>query len=433
MYDFKPSMPASKSSAPFRIAIVGGGLGGLITALCINHHVRDVPIEIDVYEQAAQYKEIGAGIGLGPNANVLFHKIGIGHQINSIAGTRSGIWITFRRFDTSEEVFTVKPVTESDTNRNTPCARSELLDVLVDNIRKRNAATLHTDKCCINLEDHGESVVLKFKDGSTAEANLVVACDGIHSNIRALFATDKPVYSGIIAYRGVIPVSTLPPWPFPSYSVLWMAKGAHFLVFTISGNRSLNIVAFVTKAESQVEDLRESWTSTCPKAELEKDFEGFDEYVQQIIRQMPDPASKWKINYREPLDQWVHMNGKVAIVGDAAHSMTPHQGAGAGQAVEDAYILSKCLAEYLKPDSKGRPLSEWMQLYQTVRLPRAQKVARTSKVAGETYEQTTDDLKDLPYEEGLPIVKDRIIERMKWIWVEDLDAAYERVKQEVGL
>ena len=261
-------MPASKVPPPFRIAIVGGGLGGLITGLCINYHVRHAPIHIDVYEQAAQYKEIGAGIGLGPNANVLFHKIGIGDQINKIAGTRSGIWITFRRFDDGSEVFTVKPDIETDIIRNSPCARSELLDVLLDNIRRRDAATLHTNKCCIGVEDKGDTVILSFKDGSSAEASLVIACDGIHSNVRAQFATDQPVYSGIIAYRGVIPVESLPPWNFPSRSVLWMAKGAYFLVFTISANKSLNIVAFVTKDESEVQDLQESWTSTCPRAEM---------------------------------------------------------------------------------------------------------------------------------------------------------------------
>ena len=306
------------------------------------------------------------------------------------------------------------------------------MDLLIRNIGERNAATLHTNKCCIGVEDRRDTALVKFKDGSSAEANLIVACDGIHSNIRASFATDQPVYSGIIAYRGVIPISSLPPWPFPSWSVLWMGKGAHFLVFSVSSDTALNIVAFVTKGEEEVHDLKESWTSTCPRSEMEKDFAAFDETVQHIIRQMPDPASKWKINYREPLDQWVHLNGKVVLVGDSAHSMTPHQGAGGGQAVEDAYILSRCLAEYLGSDRDG-PFSDWMQLYQTVRLPRAQKVARTSKVAGETYEQTTPDLKDLPYDEGLPIVKERVEERMRWIWVEDLDDAFERVKTEVGL
>ena len=314
-------MPSARSNeTPFRIAIVGGGIGGLFTALCIHHHVRNYPIQIDVYEQAAKYREIGAGVGLGPNAAKLLHEIGIGERLNKIAGWRHGIWITFRRFDNGDDVVTV-PSQETTNVRNAPVSRSEFLDLLVETVRDRNAASLHNDKCCNSVEDIDDHLKIHFKDNTSALADLVIACDGIHSAIRSQFATDKPVYGGMIAYRGVIPMSSLPPWNFPTYSVLWMAKGRHFLVFPISANESLNIVAFVTKAESQVEDTRESWTATCSRSDVEKDFAGFEDTVQHIIRQMPDPSSKWRLNYREPLDEWVHLDGKAVMMGDAAHSM----------------------------------------------------------------------------------------------------------------
>jgi salicylate hydroxylase len=429
-------MPSARSREdPFRIAVVGGGIGGLFTALALHHHIRKPPIQIDVYEQAAQYREIGAGVGFGPNASRLFHELGIGDQLNAIAGQRSGVWISFRRFDTGEEVITV-PSQENEKGKNTPVSRSELLDFLVATIRTRNAATLHNDKCCSSVEEVGDTVKIHFKDNTSALADFVIGCDGIHSAIRSQFATDKPVYGGMIAYRGVIPISTLPTWNFPSYAVTWIAKGRHFLVFPICVNKSLNIVAFVTKAESEVEDTRESWTATCSRSDVEKDFAGFEETVQHIIRQMPDPSSKWRLNYREPLDQWVHLNGKVVLVGDAAHSMMPHQGAGAGQAIEDAWILAQCLSAYLDSsnadESKG-DMQRWMQLYQSVRLPRAQKVAITSKEAGETYEMVTDDLNDKPLEECLPIVADRLRERMKWVWSEDLSSVFDKAKKEAGL
>jgi salicylate hydroxylase len=276
-------------------------------------------------------------------------------------------------------------------------------------------------------------ISLHFADNTTATANLVIAADGIHSAVRAQFTSDKPTYGGMIAYRGVIPISSLPPWPFPSYSVLWLAKGRHFLVFPISANKSLNIVAFVTKSEAEAADTEESWTQQCDRSEVEKDFAGFEDTVQHIIKQMPQPGSKWRLNYREPLDQWVHMNGRVVLVGDASHSMLPHQGAGAGQAAEDDYILAHCLNGYLSQDGQKRSLQDWMQLYQQVRLPRAQKVARTSKEAGETYEMVTPDLKDVPFEDALPVVRERIEERMKWIWTEDLAEVFERAKKDAGL
>ena len=131
-----PVMPsASTSGTHFRIAIVGGGIGGLFTALCIHHHVQNSRVQIDVYEQAAQYREIGAGVGIGPNAAKLFHEIGIGHQLNKISGWRNGVWISFRRFDNGDDVITV-PSVETETVRNTPVSRSELLDLLKDTIQR---------------------------------------------------------------------------------------------------------------------------------------------------------------------------------------------------------------------------------------------------------------------------------------------------------
>jgi salicylate hydroxylase len=420
------------ASSPFRVAVVGGGIGGLFAALSLHHHVKH-RLQIDVYEQASRYREIGAGVGLGPNAAKLFHEIGVGERMNAIAGQRNGVWITFRRFDTGAEVVTI-PSIETDKIRNTPMARSEFLDLLIEVTRERNAANLHTSKRCIKVsESSGEQVTLHFADDTKATANLVIAADGIHSAIRAQFASDKPAYGGMIAYRGVIPISTLPEWPFPSYSVLWLDKKRHFLVFPISSNESLNIVAFVTKSEAEAADTEESWTQECDRSEVEKDFAGFEDTVQHLIKQMPQPASKWRLNYREPLDQWVHMDGRVVLAGDAAHSMMPHQGAGAGQAAEDDYILAHCLNGYLSQTDKKATLQEWMQLYQQVRLPRAQKVARTSKEAGETYEMTTPDLKDVPFEKALPMVRERIEERMKWIWTEDLGEAFERARRESGL
>ena len=241
---------------------------------------------------------------------------------------------------------------------------------------------------------------------------------------------DKPVISGQIAYRGVIPIASIPKWPFESYSVAWLAKHRHLLVFPISQNKQLNIVAFVTKPKSEVTDVEESWTSICDKQEALDDFAGFDETAQTILGMLPDQPSKWKINDREPLDQWHFFNGKVILAGDSAHAMLPHLGAGAGQACEDAWILSKCVSEHLS-ESKNphfRTLETMAQLYQTVRMPRAQKTQATSRAAGNTYEMQTDDMMDKGFDECVPLIAERTRERMKWVWEEDLDAAYEKVR-----
>jgi len=141
-------MPAFTHHSPFRVAIIGGGIGGLCAALSIYHHCGSA-VDIDIYEQAPQYKEIGAGVGIGPNAAKLLYKIGIGEAVQRIAGIRNNTWISFRKFDDGSDVVTV-PSPETDIT-HLPVHRAEFLDLLVKTIKERNAAKLHTHKRCRKL------------------------------------------------------------------------------------------------------------------------------------------------------------------------------------------------------------------------------------------------------------------------------------------
>lgn len=139
--------------SPFRIAIIGGGIGGLFCALTVHHHCTSTgaKIRIDVYEQASQYKEIGAGVGIGINAARLVHKLGIGDRLNAIVGHRANVYITFRRFDNSQEMVTI-PADDSQKVKQAPCARTAFLDLLRKTVEERNAANLHTKKACQLVE-----------------------------------------------------------------------------------------------------------------------------------------------------------------------------------------------------------------------------------------------------------------------------------------
>lgn len=145
---------ADETTKTFRIAIVGGGLGGLFCALAIRHHcdAASVSLQIDVYEQASQYKEIGAGIGVGVNAARLFHKLDLGERLNAISGKRGTTWLTFRRFDNSEQIFSVKVDGELKTVRQASCSRTDLLELLRVAIEERNTANLHTNMRTTHVE-----------------------------------------------------------------------------------------------------------------------------------------------------------------------------------------------------------------------------------------------------------------------------------------
>lgn len=135
----------------FRIAIIGGGIGGLFAALSIKHHCEPSDIHVDIYEQAPEYGEIGAGVGIGPNAAELVKKLGLLEEALKIAGDRQGIWLSFRRYDTGAEVHTVRTPTEGNTAQ-LPMHRAEFLEVLLRAVEDRGAATLHTNKQCQALE-----------------------------------------------------------------------------------------------------------------------------------------------------------------------------------------------------------------------------------------------------------------------------------------
>jgi len=229
-----------------------------------------------------------------------------------------------------------------------------------------------------------------------------------------------------------VPISEIEDWwGFDTYSVTWLGKNRHFLCFPISQNKTLNIVAFVAEKEENLGDLKESWTAIGQREEVFEAFKLFEERVQKLIQLMPEQPSKWLINDRKPLDQWVYLGGKVVLLGDAAHAMTPHQGAGAGQAIEDGYILGRALQDYFQnaSSSKEDSLEAWVSLYQEVRLPRAQRVQRTSRDAVEIYQAQADIMKDLPFDQCVPEIHKRVINRMRWVWTDDIDAEYDQAVQ----
>ena len=199
-----PSVLLSPMAPSFRIAIIGGGIGGLCAALSIHHHCSplNVRLQIDVYEQASQYREIGAGVAIGVNAAKLLHHLGLRENLNAIAGDRNGVWISFRRYDDAAEILTI-PADDSKVIRQLSVHRAELLDVLCAAVKERNAAVLHTGKRCESVTQNGNEATAVFQDGTSATADLVVGCDGIHSVVRQSFAADKPVYSGRIAVSAV--------------------------------------------------------------------------------------------------------------------------------------------------------------------------------------------------------------------------------------
>jgi len=414
-----------------QIAIVGGGIGGLSAALSIAHYCPGLSASnITVYEQAPEYSEIGAGVSIGVSAGRVLQKLGVYEAVNAISGYRTNVHRSNRRWDTDELIVDASAFKNGDSKEEVQqlwLHRAEFLDILYSEVRQRNCARLETKKRCVGLEDQGSTVLIRFADGTEKIADLVIGCDGIHSAVRSQFIVDKPVYSGIIAFRGIIPISAVADdWPYSSWTLSWLAPNKHMLAFSMSGGKSMNVVAFVSKPEEELRGLKESWKSEAPREAIEKEYAGWCPTVQRIIQAMPPVISEWRINDREVLSQWVYMDGKAVLLGDAAHAMLPMQGSGAGLSIEDANVLGFAVRDYLQAPSAG--LGTYMDQYQAARVHRAQKAQITSRQAAAMYDMDGPDFEGKTFEECLPVVREKVTERMAWIWKSNLEADWEAAK-----
>lgn len=174
-------------------------------------------------------------------------------------------------------------------------------------------------------QNDGDHMTIHFADGTTAYADFVIAADGIHSAVRSRTIATEHAYSGVVVYRGLIDTSLIKDWwPLEAYSASFIGKNKHFVTMPIgNGNKLLNYGALVVKPNA---NAKESWTATGTKAEIAEDFAEFNDIVRKVIEVGPEAPGKWLLNDREPLEQWVFDDGKVVLLGDAAHAMLPHEG-----------------------------------------------------------------------------------------------------------
>jgi salicylate hydroxylase len=347
-------------------AVVGGGIGGLATAAALTR----AGIQASVYEQAPELGEVGAGVLIGPNSVRLLHRLGLGEAIDEVGG-----WVgegsTYYRHDGAR----VAPVMTTDSAGWAAMYgmhRADLIDVLR---RAVPGDRIHPGHRAVSFEQDADRARVVFENGAVAEADMVIAADGIHSALRR-FVTEPtaPVFSGQISYRGVLDTSRVPWWPARIFQV-WMGEGKHVIVFPVRAGQMLNFVCFVPADE----EMRESWSAPGDPDALRAAFEGFAAPVTGLLRQV-DSTFWWGLYDREPLAEWTR--GRLALLGDAAHPMLPHLGQGANQSVEDAFALAAVLK-----DASSADVPAALRRYARVRRRRTDVVQANSRRNGERYDQ----------------------------------------------
>jgi salicylate hydroxylase len=353
------------------VAVVGGGIGGLAAA---NALVRR-GVRVTVFEQAAQLGEVGAGVMTTPNSIRLLSRMGFGSGIERL-GVRITDGSAYMRTDGSK----VGPIKTGDTAGEHGVYgmhRADLLSILGAGLP---AQAVRAGYQVTGFSQDARRARLTFANGEEFEADAVVAADGIHSRLQQeVVEPAEPVFSGMVAYRGLVAADRVPHWRRDVHLV-WMGGGKHFMVFPVRSGTLLNFVGFLPSDYP----AEESWSGHGDAADLAAAFAGWDPRVVSLLAQVENPFW-WGLFDREPLPRWT--NGRLALLGDAAHAMLPHLGQGANQSIEDAVAVAALLAA---SDRAGVPGA--LEAYESLRRPRAVKVQVGSRANGRRYDSQYEDL-----------------------------------------
>jgi salicylate hydroxylase len=391
-----------------RILIAGAGIGGLTAALALLKRGYDV----QVCEQARELREVGAGLQLSPNGLRALYQLGLGDTLRAVASEPEGkevrLWSsgqTWKLFDLGST---------SVAQYGYPyfmIYRPDLHAVLADAVRAIKSDAIMLDAQCIGYLQTDEQVTLKLADGRTAHGDVLIGADGVHSYIRSqLFGTDQPTFSGCLAWRGVIPMARLPERLRRLVGTNWVGPGAHVIHYPLHGGELMNFVGIVERSDWQVE----SWTQKGTHEECHADFKGWHDDVHELIRHVDVPF-KWAMMAREPLQQW--SSGRVTLLGDACHPTLPFLAQGAVMAIEDGYLVARCIEKY----ENDLPLA--LKKYEAARIERTSSIVLRSIENGKRFHNPA-----LASPDGAAAYVDRewaepkVRERYDWLFRYNVDA-----------
>jgi len=353
------------------VAIVGGGIGGLFAA----NALISCGVPVTVYEQAPALGEVGAGVYVTPNAVRHLERVGLGPAVEKW-GAKVGPHSHYFRHDGTP----IAPVQVTDAygwNATYGMHRADFVDFLAANLP---AGVVKTDHRATGFEQDAAVARVKFANGATAEADVVIGADGIHSELRPfVFPPSTPVFHGTISYRGLVTRERLPDWPMDRWQ-MWAGPGKHFLVFPVRHGTMVNYVGFVPTDD----EMKESWSAPGNPDVLRAEFEGWDPRIVRVLKEV-DHCFRWALYDREPLPTWT--KGRLTLLGDAAHPMLPHLGQGANQSIEDGMALATILS---RVDRASVPAA--LLIYERLRRERVADVQLGARKNGLRVDSVYEDL-----------------------------------------
>jgi 3-hydroxybenzoate 6-monooxygenase len=352
-----------------RVLVVGGGIGGLAAALALSR--KGIPVL--VLEQAPEFTEIGAGIQLAPNVFRMFEVLGLTEQMFHWAAFPEGL--EFRDSITAETIVDMKIDKRFHDKYRAPYGvihRADMLNVILDACKTSTLIKLATSQKVIAIDDTGGGVTVKTEAGETYKGAALVGCDGLWSTVREKIVGDgKPVVSGHIAYRAVLPTAEWPKEYRLPKMIIWCGEKTHLVHYPLRRGELFNLVVVFHS-----DRYEEGWDTYGDPAELHARFVDKCEPVRTLLQKV-NAWKMWVLCDRPAIKNWT--KGRLTLLGDAAHPMLQYLAQGGNTAIEDAV----CLANQI--EASGRDYEVAFKKYQELRYLRTARVQLMARVFGEIY------------------------------------------------
>lgn len=414
-----------------RVGIIGGGITGAALAIALS---KAKHLDVHLFEAAPAFGEIGAGVSFGANAVRAINALGLGipyHQVaNSTPAPWQDVWFEWRNgVDQSYIATSLAPgVGQSSIHR------ADFLEAMTSILPPEIA---HFGKRAIGVDESGGIATVSFSDGTNFTGDLIIAADGIKSALRDHVLSGhglsnvEPRFTGTCAYRGLIDSDILRA-AFRDEGIdehlldvpqMYLGVDRHILTFPVKGGKIINVVAFISDHSCAVPVWPKDvpWVMTVDQAVMLDAFNDWGPASRILLSHIEKP-SYWALHDIAELPVYCH--GKVILAGDAAHATLPHQGAGAGQGLEDAWFLSALLA-----DSRfdAEDLDKVSEIYEQLRRPRASRVQATSREMGKLYE-----FRDPVHGNDVLSIANILTNGFDWLWNHDVKHDIETARRALG-
>ncbi|MFA5549949.1 MAG: FAD-dependent monooxygenase [Porticoccaceae bacterium] len=341
-----------------KVLIAGGGIGGLAAAIALLRRGFDV----EVYEQAGELREFGAGIQISPNGNRALHSLGVFETLQKLSCNADAkeirLWNTgktWKLFDLGDAALRKYGFPYLTV------FRPDLLRVLGDEVKRLKPDAIHLGARGVGMSQTADGVTLELADGRRVHGDVLVGADGVHTKIRpALFGADETEFTGMVAWRTLIPMESLPERFRRSVAVNWVGPGGHLVHYPVQGGRIMN---FVGTLEGNTWD-GPPWSAPATAQACADAFAGWHEDIHTMLAQAPS-VTRWALCGRPFLDTWTA--GRATLLGDACHPTLPFLAQGAVHTIEDAVVLARCLEKY-------QDVPTALRRYDEVRRPRAHRM-----------------------------------------------------------